>query len=213
MSNWADSDTLPEKWLHLVDGLLPQAAAEAEWRLLRTQYEEPVRAYHNLEHIGQMLHILQMWPGDEAMPTAVSLAVWYHDAVYDPQASDNEAQSAALLAANLTGLVADEIVQEAVRLVLLTIHHQADEQDVWGRRMIDADLSNFGSARAQFCQNSAAIRREYAHVPEAAYRAGRQLVLQRFLERQPLFLTQWGRQQWETAARQNIQYEIEQLLS
>jgi predicted metal-dependent HD superfamily phosphohydrolase len=59
---------------------------------LVARYREPHRAYHNLDHIADCLEKLElarsMLRDDDFK--AVELALFWHDAVYDPRAADNE---------------------------------------------------------------------------------------------------------------------------
>jgi predicted metal-dependent HD superfamily phosphohydrolase len=72
--------------------------------LLVAAYSAPDRHYHNLEHLAEMFRVAARLTLITDDPSAVQLAVWFHDAVYDPRASDNEARSADL-AATLLGPV------------------------------------------------------------------------------------------------------------
>jgi predicted metal-dependent HD superfamily phosphohydrolase len=58
---------------------------------------------------------------------------------------------------------------------------------------------------------AAAIRREYAWLPEARYRTGRIAVLQQFLQRRFIYHTGPMRQEREEQARKNLVSEIARL--
>ena len=60
----------------------------------------------------------------------------------------------------------------------------------------------------QHAQHAAAVREEYSHVPEEAFRRGRTSVLERLLARRPLFSTATGRDRWEARARHNLETEL-----
>ena len=180
---------------------------------LRNRYAQPHRHYHTWVHIEALLG----WFGQRREhlhdPAAVELAVLFHDAVYDPTRSDNEAESARLLMdADLPGL--DYAVRvRAVRMVEATARHEipdglepADQSDM--AEFLDMDLSILGARREVFDAYEQAIRREYAFVPEALYREARRGILQRFLERKRLYFSDWGREQFEAAARANLAASI-----
>ncbi|MBL7570773.1 hypothetical protein, partial [Escherichia coli] len=61
---------------------------------LRRRYAEPHRAYHGQAHIDALLRGLVNEARHVGNGAAVELAIWYHDAIYDPAAADNEARSA-----------------------------------------------------------------------------------------------------------------------
>jgi predicted metal-dependent HD superfamily phosphohydrolase len=192
-----------QRWAALLAPFSAQPAAiEEAFVLLQTRYAEPHRHYHNLAHIQAVLDVL----GFISPSPALSLAAWLHDAVYDPKRNDNEEQSADLARALLPPLrVAPEIVEEAARLILLTKTHQADEADIEGKALLDADLSILSAPQAEYDGYAAAIRREYAWVPEADYRAGRAGILERFLTRQRIYHSPVMD---EAAARRNLAREI-----
>ena len=52
------------------------------------------------------------------------------------------------------------------------------------------------------------MREEYAHVPDASYRAGRRRVLEAFLAAKAIFPDPAFRLRYETRARENISREI-----
>jgi predicted metal-dependent HD superfamily phosphohydrolase len=196
--------TMRERWAALLAPFSAQPAAiEDAFVLLQTSHAEPQRHYHNLAHIEAVLDVL----GRLVSPSpALSLAAWLHDTVYDPKRNDNEEQSAALARSLLPQLrVPPEIVEEAARLILLTKTHQADEADVEGKALLDADLSILAAPQVEYDLYAAAIRREYAWVPEADYRAGRAGILERFLTRQRIYHSP---AMDEDTARRNLAREI-----
>lgn len=180
----------------------PAATAVA----LAARYEEPHRYYHTLVHIEDCLLKLDAARGlldaDEA--DAVELALAWHDAVYDPPAADNEEKSAALFrAAAARHRLEPRLVATVERLIMQTKTHLArnrpDEQV-----MIDIDLSILGAPPDVFAAYDRSIRREYAHVPEPAWRERRAAVLRSFLLRETLFATRFFRERYEAQARQNL---------
>lgn len=70
--------------------------------------------------------------------------------------------------------------------------------------MLDLDLAVLGAPRAIYDAYAAAIRREYAMVPDAAWRTGRAGVLDRFLDRPRLYQTGHFHERLESAARANL---------
>jgi predicted metal-dependent HD superfamily phosphohydrolase len=198
-------------WRNLAANLdCDQEAADGAFDALMARYAEPHRHYHNSAHLQQMFTILDRL--EPQRPQAVDLAVWYHDAVYDPRAQDNEEASARLARQELSQLhVPSEIVEETCRLILLTRSHEADDPS--GRLLLDADLAILGEPEPIYSAYAAAIRQEYAWVPDDRYRQGRADVLRRFLARPYIYHTPLMRVSHEAAARRNLQREIEELAS
>jgi predicted metal-dependent HD superfamily phosphohydrolase len=143
--------------------------------------------------------------------TWAEAALWFHDAVHEPLAADNEERSADWARRALARLdVAPHAVEEIARLILLT-RHTAPPADPAGRLLCDIDLSILGRPPAEFADYERRIRAEYAAVPDAAYRKGRRRVLGAFLARDPLYGTPWFRERYEQPARANLQRAIERL--
>jgi predicted metal-dependent HD superfamily phosphohydrolase len=183
---------------------------------LEARYREPQRAYHDLAHIRDLLRLHGEIAGRLDDPRTVEMAIWFHDAVYDPHAHDNEEQSARLVRPMLTGLVEDADIDRVEALVRVTDGHRLPEGTEPGiahdmAYFIDADLSSLGAPRPVFDRNSANIRTEYAHVPEEAFNAGRARILRMFLDRQPLYLTSWFRERYEAQARENLSRGLQDL--
>lgn len=169
------------------------------------RYREPHRAYHDERHLAEVLVALDALTG-AAAPAAVLLAAYWHDAVYDPRATDSEERSALLAERELPplGLGAGEVA----RLVRLTATHDPAPEDGAAALLCDADLAVLAAPPQRYAQYAAGVRAEYAHVADEAFRAGRAAVLRRFLDRPAVYATAAGRERWEAAARRNVAAEL-----
>ena len=180
---------------------------------LRRRYAEPQRHYHTWDHIEALLRWFGQRRDHLHDPLSVELAILFHDAVYDPTRSDNEAESARLLMdADLPG-VDDTVRARAVCMIEATARHEIPEglEPADMAEFLDMDLSILGARTDVFDAYEQAIRREYAFVPEALYREARRGILQRFLEREQLYFSDWGRERFEATARVNLHRSIRQL--
>jgi len=199
-------------WEHLLPGVVPSgtdpaAIAEAGSDLLR-RWSEPHRRYHDVEHLATVLSIVD----ELEAPAEIRLAAWYHDAVYDPRSADNEERSARLAVDALTALgVAPNQVDEVARLVRLTLGHEVRDGDVNGALLCDADLAVLARSTDGYDRYAAAIREEYAHVPEEAFRAGRAAVLRHLLDLPAVYRLPRLRDRWEEPARANLRRELDAL--
>ncbi|MBK8092898.1 MAG: hypothetical protein IPK32_13165 [Verrucomicrobiaceae bacterium] len=185
-------------------GLRDAAAVHAR---LMEAWQEPQRAYHALQHLAECLGWLDRVQEEVQMPNrdAVELALWFHDAVYDPRAADNEERSAEMACECLDATLANEVR----RMILVTRTHRAEcEDELW---MVDIDLAILGAERSRFDEFERQIRAEYAWVPEALYREKRAEILRGFLERGKLFQTAFFRERLEDRARENLRRLIESL--
>jgi predicted metal-dependent HD superfamily phosphohydrolase len=180
---------------------------------LEAAYAEPHRRYHTPAHIEACLDLLDAWPGLTADERRrLGWAIWWHDAVYDPRASDNEARSAELARRELPALGASPAdVEEVARLIRLTAGHQVPEGDRPGAILVCIDLSILAAEPAAYDAYARAVREEYAHVPEPQWRSGRAAVLQRFLDAPVIFPDPAFRAAREAQARANLAREIASL--
>lgn len=202
-------------WVQLLDELnVPSETAVPTWQELITAYSADGRFYHNLDHIYHTLQIAQDLREEAADFTAVQLALWFHDIVYDAKLQDNEEKSAMMAGRTLFQWdVPETIVAEVIRLILLTKSHLLLGDDRNGRVLLDADLAILGAPEAAYDVYSQAVRQEYTFVSEDVYRQGRQLILQQFLNRPSIFATEPMRLLLEAQARQNISRELDLLIS
>lgn len=200
-----------------VDPVAPATAgsddpARAAWRELAARWQEPHRRYHDLAHLTQVLARIDDLAAEPHDGPVVVLAAYLHDAVYDPLSATNEADSAALASEVLDGLgVPAEAVDRVARLVLATATHAPDGDDRDLAVLCDADLAVLAGGPDAYAAYAAAVREEYAMVPDDRFRAGRTDVLMGLLALPSLFATPTGRRRWEAAARHNVATELELL--
>lgn len=183
---------------------------EATVEALIERHEEPLRRYHGTAHVAAVLRSL-----DELAATdeATELAAWFHDAIYDPTASDNEARSAELFTATAQQLGIDgNVASEAHTMIVATAGHQLPERSTPRTgAFLDADLSILGAPAATYDRYAEAIRFEYQHLSDEAFFTGRLGVLSMFADRPDLFFTDRGRSLWDTTARANLAREIDRI--
>ena len=196
---------------------LPYVLPEALERRLREAYATPPRAYHNFDHVlevlGHFASVQSASPSRSAArwddPVSVSMAILFHDAIYVAGRSDNEAESANLaercLADHPLPVACD--IQRVRALILLTARHGAlegSQLDHDAALFVDCDMAILAAEPARFAAYERAIASEYAHVPEAAYRIGRARFLQKLLAAPRIYHSPFFFQRLERAARVNI---------
>ena len=179
-------------------------------------YRAEDRHYHNLAHIEAMLALAGDYRASLHDPDAVEAAIWFHDAIYDSKAKDNEARSAALAETRLAGRTDAGRLGRISAMVLATATHQLPQfDDAAATRdaslFLDMDLSILGAAPDAFDAYERAVRREYGWVEELMWRAGRGAVLTGFLARPRIFHTEEFRQRFEPQARLNMARSLEAL--
>ena len=184
-------------------GLLMPTDAGVYQRLL-TAYAEPQRHYHSLQHLGECLTHFQAVRHLAAHPGEVALALWFHDAVYDPKGKDNEALSARWADEVLAQAGATQPCRDRVQALIMATCHQANPTEADAQLLVDIDLAILGSAPARFDEYDRQVRQEYRWVPGFVYRRKRREVLRSFLDRQHIYSTERFRQSHEAQARLNL---------
>ena len=197
------------RWWELAGGFgVAEEAAEDAFADLAARYSDPARSYHTLRHVAEVLDTIDGLRDQARDLAAVRFAAWFHDAVYDTHARDNEERSADLAGEVLRGLhVPDGTTAAARGLILLTASHRADPSDRDGQVLLDADLAVLGAPADQYAAYSRAIRQEYAWVPEEQYRLGRKQVLEGFLRRERIYHLDAMYSAREIQARRNLAAE------
>lgn len=190
---------LRERWRSLA----PRAPALGEDLL--TRWSEPHRRYHDVRHL---LHLLETLEALGAAEPVVRWAAWFHDAVHEGRAGDDERASAALARDALASLLPAADVAEVVRLVELTIDHSPGPSDARGVQLSDADLAILGAPRGRYDVYARDVRAEYAHVADAAFVRGRTAVLEGLLAAPVLFVGDAARDAFEDRARGNMAAEV-----
>ncbi|TDC39319.1 metal-dependent phosphohydrolase [Micromonospora sp. KC213] len=178
---------------------------------LLARWREPHRHYHTPRHLAAVLDVVDGYATWAERPDLVRLAAWCHDAVYDPRAvgDANERDSATLADALLTRTgVPAAAVAEVRRLVLATAGHAVTADDRDAALLCDADLTILAAPGQTYDAYAAAIRREYAHVPEPDFRAGRARVLESLLALPALFRLPPLAAAGEAPARANLAREL-----
>jgi predicted metal-dependent HD superfamily phosphohydrolase len=191
-----------ERWAALC-ARLSCAHAAGQFDTLAAAYSEPVRAYHTAQHIDECLALLDSVAAQLQSPDDVELAIWLHDVVYNPQAKDNEAQSAQLALqwfADLPLARSDLLRQR----ILATQGHAPMPDDSDGQALLDIDLAILASAPERFAQYSKQVRHEYSFVPLDIYEVKRAQFIQHMAQRPQLYFHPSLAAHLEPLARRNL---------
>jgi predicted metal-dependent HD superfamily phosphohydrolase len=176
---------------------------------LLERWGEDHRKYHSRTHLLAVLEALDLLTEPGPPARSVTLAAWFHDAVYEGIAGQDEEQSARLAEDRLAlaGLP-EPTIHEVARLVRLTSTHSPEPGDRLGALLCDADLSILGAEPTAYARYLAAVREDYAHVSDADFAAGRAAVVRHLLALDPLFHSERARSLWLDAARRNLEAEL-----
>jgi len=199
---------LIDTWAALITRHSRDPDAIAIGRALLAAWSEPHRSYHSVAHLRDILAGVDELADLADDADAVRLAAWYHDCVYQGLPEDEE-RSAVRAEQDLSRLgVPARLVDEVARLVRTTVSHDPAPGDHNAEVLSDADLAALALPAESYRRNTAAIRAEYAHIPDDEFRSGRAVVLRALLEGPGVFRTEPGRQRWEAAAQRNLRAEL-----
>lgn len=200
-----------ERWSTLWHDAAGSGDGAAWFQVLSGRYAEPHRYYHTAQHIVECLAEFDPVRHLAVHPVAVELALWFHDAVYETRASDNEERSAELADQCLTDAASTSDLRLAVRdLILATKTHEASRH-ADAPLLVDIDLSILGQTETRFWEYERQIRQEYEWVPDDLFASRRAEILERFLARGRIYTTHWFFQSHEKQARYNLEASLRRL--
>ena len=206
-----------KRWLALWQrlGVAQQAdnALADTFVALAARYAAAHRHYHSAQHIQECLARFDDARSLCQHADEVELALWFHDAIYNPRAKDNETQSAnwAVRVMRDAGLARD--AQGRAHALIMATYHNAlpDTQD--SQVLVDIDLAILGADAARFDQYEDQVREEYGFVPAFLFRRTRKKILEGFLARPSIYSTAHFKSQLEKRARENLARSLAKLES
>jgi len=175
---------------------------------LQRCYGEPQRHYHTMQHLGECLAWFEREQAVAERPGEVALALWFHDAIYDVHAHDNEARSADWARKALLAAGANEEAAGRVHALVMATRHDAVPEGRDAELLIDIDLSILGAEQARFDEYERQVHAEYAFVPDEVRLPRRRAILQRFLDREAIYATPRMHALLEARARVNLRRSI-----
>ena len=181
---------------------------------LMTAWSEPQRHYHDQRHLRECLTLWARWCEYSLRAGEVAIALWFHDAIYDPQGSNNELNSAAWAARSLVRAGADSDTAQRVHDLVMATQHDAPAalgSSPDAQLLVDIDLSILGSPPDRFERYDQDVRKEYAWVPGFRYQEARAQVLRRFLARPRLYRGEHAISLLEAQARINLAAALSRL--
>lgn len=182
---------------------LENSVSESLLDLLFKAYSEPQRYYHTCQHIVECLDLFHDIKQDLHDPIAVELAIWFHDVVYDPQATDNELQSAELMKHHCQKfLTVSQLTQIYDWIVATQKHAHANDSDL--KYLLDIDLAILGSNQTRFVEYEQQIQKEYAWVSPELYKIKRGDVLAYFYQMDSIYQSDYFSRLFEQRAKENL---------
>jgi predicted metal-dependent HD superfamily phosphohydrolase len=197
-----DCDRFRQLW-H--DCLLDSAADESSviHQNLIDSYSEPQRHYHTLSHIVHCLSLFDKISAELHNPEALELAIWFHDVIYTPGATDNEQLSADQFMALTSGIFSDQLRDTVYQHIMATVHDGSEFKNADTNYMLDIDLSSFGRPWPEFIQDSDNLRLEMGNLSDAVFYKRQAAFQDRLFSRPRFFRSEYFYNHFESQARQN----------
>lgn len=176
------------------------------------RHAEPHRRYHGRAHLRALVELMRLHAPHVPTGAPPRLAIWWHDAIYDAQARDNEERSADLARTHLAALgIPQPVIDETTAIILVTKNHWSGPSTGDGDFFLDADIAILGAPPAKYDEYAAQVREEYAWAPDDAYRAGRSVFLTNAIARPRLFRTDVFERTYGQQACENMKRELASL--
>lgn len=206
---WRDSLPGSDQWRTTWHALGAAQCDESLRDALIARYEEPTRHYHTTQHLAELFG---HWPQVRSAaihPAEIALALWFHDAVYDPARGDNEARGAAWARAAMVVAGVPLPVIDRVDALIMATRHDVVSAESDACILVDLDLAILGAAPARFDEYEQQVRAEYAWVPAEMFRLKRQELLAGLFARRRIFQTEYFHDRYEATARANLKRSLE----
>jgi predicted metal-dependent HD superfamily phosphohydrolase len=188
---------------------------------LLARHREKHRRYHTATHVAWVIRHIEELAATEPVEHLgeVIAAAFYHDAVYEPTYPANERASARLARRDLATIGWDPSAIDRVAAMIEATEHGAADSALDSAEalptdttvLLDADLAVLGADPAGYSTYAAGVRGEYRHLGDEEWRVGRRAVLEGFLHRPTIYLTDTAVALWERRARANLTAELAEL--
>ena len=174
-------------------------------------YQQEHRHYHTLQHLVECLLLFQQYIYLAVHPAEIEIALWFHDAIYEPKAQDNELKSAEWAEAELIHAhVPIDQIHRIKALILATCHtNKPITQDQ--KLLTDIDLAILAAPHPRFLEYEVQVRCEYQWVPVEIFRQKRRELLRQLLARDSIYYTPPLQLMFEKSAKKNLLYSLQYL--
>lgn len=186
--------------------------ANETFNWLISQYKEPHRKYHNLNHL---LFLFKLQIGQEhgyQFLIEKILFFFFHDYIYDIPATDNEARSSAeakkrMLDMGFSAKDFNNIPDFVCNAIELSTHATTHNITLVSE-LLDADLSILGASEDDYAQYVKNIREEYGVVTQDVWNEKRAEFLEHMLAKPRIFQSVDFYEKYEENARINMNTEL-----
>ena len=192
----------------------PQNLIDEYFTKICNCYNQSGHFYHNLEHIESFLRAIEPYLHKCERNKELILAVFYHDAVYNPLRTDNEEKSAQLARKELKILGIDR--ETRIRIMYLIRRtanhlHKKHEDDFCTRLFLDGDLYILSVPWEKYKYYAQGVHKEFIRIPDRIFDRKRKDFLKKMLSQKFIYCTPEFREKYEKLARENMLREINEL--
>ena len=181
------------------------------WQEIESNYTNPNRHYHTLNHIQNLLNQLLAVKADIQEWDTILFTLFYHDLIYSATKPDNEEQSALIAEKRMRQISVQTVVIADCRKQILATKSHLECADIDTNLFTDADLSILGADWETYSIYSQNVRKEYSIYPDLVYNPGRKKLLKHFLEMTRIYKTDYFYSKLEELAKCNLLGELDTL--
>jgi len=212
MANLAN-EGLQQDWDSLAGKLgLAEESSRNIYSTLATAYSAPERHYHGIDHLSQMLGDFKKYRRYADNPDWLEIAIWFHDAVYDFGAADNEERSAGLAKKLLKAEGFPELALSRIQEYVLATKHDSPPADYDSQLIADLDLMVLAAPYNQFLEYREKIWQEYkGRYSLEQFKAGTIKFYKGMLDKPNIFHTYLLRERYEEMARSNLEQALAEM--
>ncbi|TMP45599.1 hypothetical protein CWB96_10450 [Pseudoalteromonas citrea] len=200
-----------DRWAKLMQSMGMPSSLSCYKRLIKA-YSETHRYYHTVAHIEAMLIHFDKVRNLADSPDEVEIAIWFHDAIYNPLSSSNEINSAQWAKDFLISSGGEATVAERVYELIMATKHDGKIVENDHKLIVDIDLTILGANESVYDEFEANVRKEYKLIPSVIFRKKRIAILMSFLEEEAIYKLDYFKENFEIQARENLNRAISHLL-
>ncbi len=201
---------LDELWYQSWQSLGTNDDGQATLELLLSLHNDPARRVHTSQHLLDCFAKLKRWHRETQCFHQVAMAIWFHDAIFDPQRHDNEARSARLASDRLLAAKVAPDTAQRIRELIISSRPGEQLQTREARLLHDIDRAVLGTSEELYNRYERNLRYENLHIGDFIYRRKRIEQLQALLTKTQLYLTESAQSELHTPAVFNIKRWLDQ---
>ena len=171
---------------------------------LVSMYSVPGRYYHNLGHISLMLGFYEEFRKYAGDPDGLELAIWFHDAICLPEASDNEEKSVKLALNMLSGAGLGEASLSNVSKNILATKQAQPRMDFDSKLIRDLDFCNLTLPFEEFRAITDTVIQENSSLGEEISKNQAISFFEKLDRRRSIYQTYLFETMYEARARENV---------